>query len=69
MPEATVKHPDKLPAVLNAKHIQSVLGLSRLKTYEVMHSAGFPVMRFGRVIRVSKAAFFRWLDEQARAAE
>jgi predicted DNA-binding transcriptional regulator AlpA len=69
MTEATVKHPDELPAVLNAKHIQNVLGLSRLKTYEVMNSAGFPALRFGRVIRVPKAAFFRWLDEQAGAAE
>jgi excisionase family DNA binding protein len=59
MPEATVRNPDELPAVLNAKHIQEVLGLSRLKTYEVIHSAGFPALRFGRTIRVPKVAFFR----------
>jgi excisionase family DNA binding protein len=69
MPGATVKRPDELPAVLNVRQVQEILGLSRLKTYEVIHGAGFPAVRFGRVIRIPKDAFFRWLDEQTGVAQ
>ena len=66
---ATVIDVEGLPAVLTMKHVQNVLGLSRLKTYELAHTRGFPVVRFGRAIRVPREAFLRWLDEQAGVQE
>jgi excisionase family DNA binding protein len=69
MATATVVDVAGLPAVLTLKHVQDVLGISRPKTYELAHTRGFPVVRFGRAIRVPREAFLRWLDEQASMEE
>jgi excisionase family DNA binding protein len=69
MATATVIDVTGLPAVLTLKHLQDVLGLSRAKTYELAHTRGFPVVRFGRAIRVPREAFVRWLDQQAGGQE
>jgi excisionase family DNA binding protein len=55
-----------VPGNQNAmEHIQKILGLSRLKAYELPHQQGFPVVRFGRAIRVPRDAFLKWLETQA----
>ena len=69
MAVAKVTDMDALPAVLTLRHVQEILGVSRPKTYELAHTRGFPVVRIGRAIRVSRAAFVRWLDEQAGMEE
>ena len=61
---ATITDMDALPAVLTLRHVQGVLGISRPKTYELAHTHGFPVVRFGRAIRVPREAFLRWLERQ-----
>jgi excisionase family DNA binding protein len=66
---AKVTDIDALPAVLTLKHVQEVLGISRPKTYELAHTRGFPVVRFGRAIRVPREALLRWLDEQVGMEE
>lgn len=58
----------ELPAILTADHIQKALGLSRGKTYDLLHRADFPAILFGRAIRIPRDAFLRWLDAQARHA-
>jgi excisionase family DNA binding protein len=55
-------HSHELPLVLKAGDIQRLLGLSRVKTYELLHQKGFPVVRIGRCLRVPRDAFFRWLE-------
>jgi excisionase family DNA binding protein len=69
MATATVIDVAGLPAVLTLKHVQDVLGISRPKTYELAHTRGFPVVRFGRAIRVPREAFLRWLERQASVEE
>ncbi len=66
---ATVKDIEALPAVLTLKIVQDVLGISRTKAYELAHTEGFPVVKFGRALRVPKAAFVRWLEAQLGAQE
>jgi excisionase family DNA binding protein len=51
--------------VLTVAQVQEVLGLGKAKAYEVVHQAGFPALRIGKVIRVPRDAFFRWLEERA----
>ena len=53
---------EELPLVLNADDISRVLGLSRVKTYELLHQEGFPTVRIGRVLRVPREGFFAWLS-------
>jgi excisionase family DNA binding protein len=62
-----VKSTTELPLVLTMRHVQKITGLSRSKTYELAHRQDFPAVRFGRVIRVPRDAFLRWLDAQAES--
>jgi excisionase family DNA binding protein len=55
-------HSHELPLVLKADDIQRLLGLSRVRTYQLLHQRGFPVVRIGRCLRVPRDAFFRWLE-------
>lgn len=55
----------ELPLVLTMRQIQEIIGLSRPKVYELAHTRGFPVIRFGRALRVPRDSFLRWLDQQA----
>lgn len=53
---------DKLPLILDVSHIQQIMGISKVSAYELVHSEGFPMIRHGRLIRVTKRAFFEWLE-------
>jgi excisionase family DNA binding protein len=59
----------ELPVVLKVRHIQETLGISRQESYRLAHTAGFPVVRIGRSIRIPRDAFLRWLNEQAGEQE
>jgi excisionase family DNA binding protein len=69
MSAATVRDVESLPLVLTLRHVQDVLGISRPKVYELAHTRGFPVVRFGRTIRIQREAFLRWLEQQAGVEE
>ena len=56
-----LKSYDELPLVLDVADIQQVMGISRASAYELVHSPGFPSFRSGRLIKVSKRAFFDWM--------
>ena len=47
--------------VLTPKDIQNILGIGRRQTYELMNSGEFPVVRVGRLMRISKRVFLNWL--------
>jgi excisionase family DNA binding protein len=64
MPNATVTDVQALPAVLTVEQVKQILGISRVKTYELVHTAGFPTIRIGRAIRIPREAFLRWMDGQ-----
>ena len=51
---------DELPLVLDVADIQRIMGISRVTAYELVHTPGFPAFRSGRLIKVSKIAFFEW---------
>lgn len=53
---------DDLPLILDVSHIQQIMGISKVSAYALVHSENFPVIRYGRLIRVSKRAFFDWLE-------
>ena len=53
---------DELPLVLNITDIQRLMGISRASAYELVRTPGFPAARSGRLIKVSKKAFFDWLE-------
>lgn len=53
---------EDLPLVLNVTDIQRVMGISRASAYELVRTPGFSAIRSGRLIKVSKKAFFEWLE-------
>ncbi len=52
---------EDLPLVLDVADIQQIMGISRASAYELVHTPGFPAFRSGRLIKVSKTAFFEWM--------
>ncbi len=55
---------DELPLVLDVADIQRIMGISRVTAYELVHTPGFPAFRSGRLIKVSKIAFFEWMAKR-----
>ena len=53
-----------LPALLNAKHLQSC-GLSRSMAYQLLGREDMPVVRIGGRVFMNRDLFFQWMDEQA----
>lgn len=54
---------DALPLILeDVTDIQHIMGISRASAYELVHTPGFPAVRSGRLIKISKKAFFNCLD-------
>ncbi|MBQ9167795.1 MAG: helix-turn-helix domain-containing protein [Oscillospiraceae bacterium] len=52
---------DELPLVLEVSDIQRIMGISRTTAYELVHRPDFPAFRSGRLIRISREAFFEWM--------
>lgn len=55
---------DDYPLILTASHIMEILGISKSKEYDFMEYSGFPLIRLGKNKRVSRDAFFQWIDQQ-----
>ncbi len=52
---------EELPLVLDVADIQHIMGISRVNAYELVRTPGFPSFRSGRLIKISKIAFFEWM--------
>ena len=55
---------ESLPLILQAEDIASILGISKNGAYELMKQKGFPVIQVGRLKRVNRDAFFKWMEQQ-----
>ena len=60
-----LKNYDDLPLVLDVSDIRRIMGISRVSAYELVHTPGGPAFRSGRLIKVSKKAFFDWMAKGA----
>ncbi len=58
---------EQLPLMLNANQLSKALGISRAGAYELMHSKGFPTLRIGKRIMVSREQLIKWVE--ARSGE
>jgi predicted DNA-binding transcriptional regulator AlpA len=59
---------DQLPIMLNANAIAQTLGISRAGAYELMNSEGFPTLRIGKRMMVSKEHFIQWIERRSGEA-
>ena len=60
---------ENYPIVLTAKHIQEILGCSKPVAYQMMEQKDFPLIKLGRLKRVNRDAFFKWLEDQQNKEE
>ena len=65
MKESKYKSYDDLPLFLNAELVSKVLGVSPSSGYELMHEAGFPVLKIGSRMVVPKEKFVQWVEHTA----
>lgn len=49
------------PPVLTADHIAEIVSVSTRVAYELMERKDFPLIRIGRLKRVNRDEFFKWL--------
>ena len=62
MNECTYKNYGELPLMLNVVQVAAVLGISRARAYELVHSEGFPALKIGSRIVVPKDRLREWID-------
>ncbi|WP_370510577.1 helix-turn-helix domain-containing protein [Paenibacillus odorifer] len=62
MIEQMYKTTSDYPSVLTAKEIQQILGIGERQTYELLNSGQFHIVRVGKMIKVSKDVFLKWLQ-------
>ena len=55
------KSNDELPLAMNAKDVAGYLNISLTCAYNVMNSKGFPTIKIGKRLIVTKENFFNWL--------
>jgi excisionase family DNA binding protein len=57
------------PIILKADEVAEILGVTKRHAYEIMEQKGFPLIRLGRLKRVNRDAFFKWLEQQSQQAQ
>lgn len=64
------KYPSRYdyPEILTASHIAEIMHISKRSAYEIMELKGFPLIRIGKSKRVTRDAFFKWLEQQEQKA-
>ena len=63
MKTSQFKDYSELPLFLNAETVSKVLGISPASSYELLHEPGFPVLKIGNRMVVSKEKFIQWVEE------
>ena len=53
---------EELPFTMTVKDVAQALGLSASKTYQLVHTDGFPRLEVGRRLIVPRAKFLEWID-------
>lgn len=52
------------PMLLTVREVEVALQLGRTRTYELLRSGQLPMLRVGRLIRVSRVALEEWIERQ-----
>ena len=60
---------NELPTVLNAKELQSYLGISKSSTYDLLHREDFPTLHISSRLLVTKKNLRAWLIQNTNPVE
>lgn len=50
--------------LLTVSEMAKILKISRSKAYSLIKEKGFPIIKIGKCIRISKKSAFNWLNMQ-----
>ena len=64
MKKETFKSYEDLPLMLSVPEMATALGISRAGAYELARSEGFPALRIGTRIVITKDKLQEWVDKQ-----
>lgn len=53
---------DSLPTVLSVAEAAELARVGQAQIYDLAHTKNFPAVRFGRIIRIPRDAFRRWME-------
>jgi hypothetical protein len=53
---------EELPDVMTVKDVREYLEIGRRQSYLLMENPPFHVVRVGKLFKISKVNFLRWLD-------
>lgn len=53
---------DEMPLIMTVPDVGRIMGISKVKAYELVKTDGFPIIKVGRRITIPKPAFERWLN-------
>jgi excisionase family DNA binding protein len=62
------KNFEELPELFTEKELREVVfdnNLSKCNTYALIHSKGFPTVKIGRKLYISKDGLKRWMETQS----
>ncbi len=62
--KSPIKNIQDLPFIMKAEDIAAVLDISKHSAYELMKTKGFPVFNVGRLKKVNREAFIKWIQEK-----
>lgn len=54
---------DEMPLIMTVTDVGRIMGISKVKAYELVKTDGFPIIKVGRRITIPKPAFERWLNK------
>lgn len=60
-----IKTKEQYPVVLKANHIAEILDVSEPTAYKLMREKDFPLISFGRNMRVLRDEFFKYLESHS----
>lgn len=55
---------NQIPEIMTVKDIKSLLNIGWNEAYSLCKRKDFPVIKIGRIYRIPKFAFLRWLEKQ-----
>lgn len=58
-----IKREPIMNGTYTVQDIAKILNVSKTTSYAIVREGNFKVIRIGRVIRISKQSFHKWLDE------
>lgn len=60
---------EKIITMLNTSEVAQILGCSLPTAREIMHRRDFPLIKVGKNLKVSQAAFSNWLESRHTEVE